>query len=177
MLTAGSKILRTNFTGSNFEPSVRLLWTPTDKQTFWAAFTHALRTPSDAEERFLSLELHLGLGQRNAVLCALQRQSGFRAGTAQRLRTRLPRSCSARIFTSIWPASTTTTTTCSAKTSPGIFLEYTLPFPAPAAAYYICCCRRSSATACTAPPREWRSRRNGGPRISGGCEDRIRICI
>jgi iron complex outermembrane receptor protein len=52
MLTAGSKILRTNYTGFEFEPSVRLLWTPTDKQSFWASFTHALRTPSDAEEDF-----------------------------------------------------------------------------------------------------------------------------
>ena len=34
------------------EPSVRLLYTPTDTQTLWAAFTHALRTPSDAEENF-----------------------------------------------------------------------------------------------------------------------------
>ena len=52
MLTAGSKILRTNYAGFEFEPSVRLLWTPTDKQSFWASFTHALRTPSDAEEDF-----------------------------------------------------------------------------------------------------------------------------
>ena len=51
-LTAGSKILRTNYTGIEFEPSVRLLWTPTDRQSFWASYTHALRTPSDAEEDF-----------------------------------------------------------------------------------------------------------------------------
>jgi iron complex outermembrane receptor protein len=53
MLTAGSKVLHTNYThGLGFEPSVRLLWTPTDKQTLWTSFTHALRTPSDAEEDF-----------------------------------------------------------------------------------------------------------------------------
>ncbi len=52
LLTAGSKVLRTNYTGVNFEPSVRLMWTPTDKQTFWVSYTHALRTPSDAEEDF-----------------------------------------------------------------------------------------------------------------------------
>jgi iron complex outermembrane receptor protein len=53
MLTAGSKILHTNYThGIDFEPSIRLMWTPTDKQTFWTSFTHALRTPSDAEEDF-----------------------------------------------------------------------------------------------------------------------------
>lgn len=52
LLTAGSKVLNTNYTGAGFEPSVRLLWTPTDRQTYWAAYTHALRTPSDAEEDF-----------------------------------------------------------------------------------------------------------------------------
>ena len=51
-LTLGTKLLRTNFTGIAPEPSVRLLWTPTERQTVWAAFTHALRTPSDAEENF-----------------------------------------------------------------------------------------------------------------------------
>jgi iron complex outermembrane recepter protein len=51
-LVVGSKVLRTNFTGFLFEPSARLLWTPTDRQTVWAAFTHAVRTPSDVEENF-----------------------------------------------------------------------------------------------------------------------------
>jgi iron complex outermembrane receptor protein len=53
-LTLGTKLLRTNFTGTGaeLEPSARLLWTPTERQTVWAAFTHALRTPSDAEANF-----------------------------------------------------------------------------------------------------------------------------
>lgn len=52
LLTAGSKVLRTNYTGFDAQPSVRLLWTPTESQAFWVAFTHAVRTPSDAEEDF-----------------------------------------------------------------------------------------------------------------------------
>jgi iron complex outermembrane receptor protein len=52
---AGTKLLRTNFTGFELEPSGRLLWTPSDKQTFWTAFTHAVRTPSDVEENFYLL--------------------------------------------------------------------------------------------------------------------------
>jgi iron complex outermembrane receptor protein len=52
ILTLGTKLLRTNFTGVDLEPSVRLLWTPTERDTVWAAFTHALRTPSDSEENF-----------------------------------------------------------------------------------------------------------------------------
>jgi iron complex outermembrane receptor protein len=51
-LTAGTKLLRTNYTGIEAEPSVRLLWTPTAKQSVWTAFTHAVRTPSDVEEDF-----------------------------------------------------------------------------------------------------------------------------
>jgi len=52
MLTAGSKVLTTNYTSIGFEPSLRLLWTPTERQTVWTSYTHALRTPSDAEEDF-----------------------------------------------------------------------------------------------------------------------------
>jgi iron complex outermembrane recepter protein len=51
-LTVGTKLLRTNYTGFQFEPSGRLLWTPTTKQSVWTAFTHAVRTPSDVEEDF-----------------------------------------------------------------------------------------------------------------------------
>jgi iron complex outermembrane receptor protein len=51
-LILGTKVLRTNFTGTQLEPSARLLWTPTETQTVWAAFTHALRAPSDAEANF-----------------------------------------------------------------------------------------------------------------------------
>jgi iron complex outermembrane receptor protein len=51
-LTAGTKLLRTNFTKVEPEPSARIAWTPSDRHTFWAAYTHALRTPSDAEENF-----------------------------------------------------------------------------------------------------------------------------
>jgi iron complex outermembrane recepter protein len=52
-LILGTKMLKTNFTSDvDFEPSARLLWTPNDNQTIWAAYTHALRTPSDSEENF-----------------------------------------------------------------------------------------------------------------------------
>jgi iron complex outermembrane recepter protein len=55
-LIVGTKMLKTNFTGDvDFEPSARLLWTPSANQTIWAAFTHAIRTPSDSEENFYLL--------------------------------------------------------------------------------------------------------------------------
>lgn len=59
-LSVGTKLLHTNYTsGVQTEPSVRLAWTPNDRQTFWAAFTHAVRTPSDGEEDFY-LSSYLG---------------------------------------------------------------------------------------------------------------------
>ena len=52
-LTLGTKILRTNFTRQlEWEPSARLMWTPNEDHSVWAAFTHAVRTPSDAEANF-----------------------------------------------------------------------------------------------------------------------------
>jgi iron complex outermembrane receptor protein len=54
--TFGTKFLETNFTGLQLQPTGRLLWTPTNRQSFWTAFTHAVRTPSDVEENFTELE-------------------------------------------------------------------------------------------------------------------------
>jgi iron complex outermembrane receptor protein len=56
----GTKALKTNYTGVQWEPSGRLLWTPTRHQTIWAAFTHALRTPSDGERDFYLLGPPIG---------------------------------------------------------------------------------------------------------------------
>jgi iron complex outermembrane receptor protein len=49
-LTIGSKFVRTDFSGFDVEPSVRLLWTPSSHQTWWTSVTRAIRTPSDVEE-------------------------------------------------------------------------------------------------------------------------------
>ncbi len=51
-LVAGTKILKTNYTGVLAEPDVRLLYTPIATQTLWAAYTHGLRTPADVERDF-----------------------------------------------------------------------------------------------------------------------------
>jgi iron complex outermembrane receptor protein len=55
LFSVGTKALKTNYTGVQWEPSGRLLWTPTPHQSAWAAFTHALRTPSDGERDFYLL--------------------------------------------------------------------------------------------------------------------------
>lgn len=49
-LTAGSKLEHNNFSGFEYEPSVRVLYTPSDRHTFWAAVTRAVRTPSRQDQ-------------------------------------------------------------------------------------------------------------------------------
>lgn len=45
-LWLGSKFEHNDFTGFEFQPSARLLWTPDDKQSIWTSVTRAVRTPS-----------------------------------------------------------------------------------------------------------------------------------
>jgi iron complex outermembrane receptor protein len=57
-LTVGVKVEHNNYTGAESQPSARLLWTPTERHTFWAGVTRAVRTPSLLEtdlrlDRFL----------------------------------------------------------------------------------------------------------------------------
>jgi iron complex outermembrane receptor protein len=49
-LTVGSKFEQNDYTGFDYQPSARLLWTPTEHQTFWASVSRAVRTPSRSEE-------------------------------------------------------------------------------------------------------------------------------
>lgn len=49
-LTLGSKFEHNDFTGFEIQPSGRLLWTPVERQSAWAAVSLAVRTPSEAEE-------------------------------------------------------------------------------------------------------------------------------
>lgn len=48
-LTLGSKLEHNEFTGWEWQPSARLLWTPTEKQSAWAAVARAVRTPTRME--------------------------------------------------------------------------------------------------------------------------------
>lgn len=50
--TVGSKFEHNSFSGFEFQPSGRILWTPTPHQSLWAAATRAVRTPSRIEEGF-----------------------------------------------------------------------------------------------------------------------------
>jgi iron complex outermembrane receptor protein len=52
-LTVGSKFLHNDYTGFEIQPAARILWTPSARQTLWAAVTRAVRTPSRIEEEDL----------------------------------------------------------------------------------------------------------------------------
>jgi iron complex outermembrane receptor protein len=46
----GSKFEHTSFSGYDYQPSVRMLWSPTQKQSAWLAVTRAVRTPSRQDQ-------------------------------------------------------------------------------------------------------------------------------
>jgi iron complex outermembrane receptor protein len=48
-LTLGSKFEHNEYTGYETQPTVRLLWKPSDKETAWTSVTRAVHTPSRAE--------------------------------------------------------------------------------------------------------------------------------
>lgn len=56
-LTLGAKLENSHFGGTQFQPNARLLWTPDDETTVWAAVSRASRTPSrgEAESRIALL--------------------------------------------------------------------------------------------------------------------------
>src|SRR6185312_7509525 len=55
----GSQFEHNNRSGFDVQPNARLLWTPAQHQTFWAAVTRAVRTPSRLDQD-LQLTDYLG---------------------------------------------------------------------------------------------------------------------
>lgn len=52
-LTIGSKFEHNDYTGFEFQPGVRFLWNINDLQTFWAAVSRAVRTPSRIDRNWV----------------------------------------------------------------------------------------------------------------------------
>jgi iron complex outermembrane receptor protein len=48
-LTLGSKFEHNDFTGSEIEPSVQMVWEPASRQTFWVSAARAIRQPSPVD--------------------------------------------------------------------------------------------------------------------------------
>jgi iron complex outermembrane receptor protein len=51
-LTVGTKLEDNSYSGFDAQPSARILYTPSDRQSYWAAVTRALRTSSRIEDNF-----------------------------------------------------------------------------------------------------------------------------
>ncbi len=77
-MLAGTKVLKTNYTGLLGEPDARLLYTPTGTQTLWAAYTHAVRTPADVERDF-NLSSFLGYQSGLPVMARFSANPNFRS--------------------------------------------------------------------------------------------------
>ena len=73
-LALGVKLLRNQYTGFEFQPSARLLWTPRPRQTAWAAVTRAVRTPSRIER---DLAITASLSPTLPVFARLLGDEGF----------------------------------------------------------------------------------------------------
>jgi iron complex outermembrane receptor protein len=53
-LTLGCKLEQNSYTNFEYQPTIRLLWTPDRKHTGWAAVSRAVRTPSRVNENLFS---------------------------------------------------------------------------------------------------------------------------
>lgn len=51
-LTVGTKVEHNNYTGAEFQPSVRTAWKIDQRQTAWGAISRAVRTPSRIDREF-----------------------------------------------------------------------------------------------------------------------------
>ena len=51
-LTLGSKFEHNDYTGAEVQPSVRLMWTPGERHSVWAAVSRAVRTPARVNHDF-----------------------------------------------------------------------------------------------------------------------------
>ena len=56
-LTVGSKFEHNDYTGFEFQPTARLLWTPNPRHSLWAAVSRAVRTPSRGEDDIVLTDL------------------------------------------------------------------------------------------------------------------------
>jgi len=58
-VTLGSKFEHNDYTNFEYQPTVRVLWTPDDRRSVWGAISRAVRTPSRGESNALATVLPL----------------------------------------------------------------------------------------------------------------------
>ena len=61
-VVAGSKLEHNDYTGAEYQPQARLVWTPSNAHTFWTAFSRAVRVPSRGESDALLEQTIAGVG-------------------------------------------------------------------------------------------------------------------
>jgi iron complex outermembrane receptor protein len=70
-LVLGTKLEDDAYTGLEYEPTIRGIWTPNDKNSVWAAFSRAVRTPSGFENHATAVTADFpvtgGVGQSELV--------------------------------------------------------------------------------------------------------------
>lgn len=126
---AGSKVLSTNYTPVAFQPSLRLMWTPSDKHTWWASFTHAVRTPSDAEEDFY-LSSYLGMADGLPLFARFNANKDFAPEKLNGYETGYRRLLGKNVYLDIATFYNRYHDVFSEDITGPIYVETTLPFPA-----------------------------------------------
>jgi iron complex outermembrane receptor protein len=82
-LSAGIRAEHNAYTGFEWQPSIRLLFTPTKSQSYWASYSRAVRTPSRAEHDSDSVPLTRTVIESIPVLFDY---TGNRAMNAERIK-------------------------------------------------------------------------------------------
>ena len=88
-LTIGSKFEHNDYSGFEFQPSVRLAWSPATDQTLWAAVSRAVRSPSRIDTELFAPStppfVLQGGGDRFDSEKVITYELGYRAELSQRL--------------------------------------------------------------------------------------------
>ena len=64
-LILGTKYERNDHTGTEWQPSAKLIWTPNEENTFWAAISRAVRTPSRTDDDIKNRIFFIGANEFN----------------------------------------------------------------------------------------------------------------
>ncbi|MGA8871264.1 MAG: TonB-dependent receptor plug domain-containing protein [Candidatus Acidiferrales bacterium] len=56
---AGSKFEHNDYTGFEYQPQIRAVWTPNSSNTLWGAYSRAVRTPAEIEEGLRDREFEI----------------------------------------------------------------------------------------------------------------------
>ena len=76
-LTVGSKFSHNDFTGAEIQPTARLLYTPSQRQSLWASVSRAVRIPTRSDDDMRLLQLPINIGPMFPVFPLILGNRGF----------------------------------------------------------------------------------------------------